>query len=82
MISAPIQPLPPMDRSWPRMAWIVPLAFLTWTAMLVGFSVVLEQTRPMPEPAVQPIEARLVELPPPPVVGGLQGGGAPAPPAP
>src|SRR5260370_16846586 len=52
---------------------------------LVGFSLLLKQTA-APPPELKPLEARIIELPPP--VGGLQGGPAavhpvaPAKPAP
>jgi len=73
---------PYLDQPWRRLAWIAPLSVLVWAAVLVCFSLLLEQTAP-PPPELKPVEARIVELPPP--VGGLQGGPAavhPAAPAP
>jgi len=64
-----------LDEPWRRLAWIAPLSVLVWAAVLVCFSLLLEQTAP-PPPELKPVEARIVELPPP--VGGLQGGPAAA----
>ena len=68
---------PRLDEPWQRLAWLGPLSVLVWAAVLVCFSLLLEQTA-APPPEFQPVEARIIELPPP--VGGLQGG--PAAPAP
>ena len=67
---------PFLDEPWRRLAWIAPLSIAIWAAVLIGFALVLKQTAP-PLPELKPIEARIVELPPP--VGGLQGGPAAAP---
>jgi len=69
---------PYLDEPRRRLAWIAPLSLLVWGAVLVCFSLLLEQTAP-PPPELKPVEARIVELPPP--VGGLQGGPAAARPA-
>ncbi len=65
---------PHLDDPWRRFTWIAPLSILVWAAVLVCFSLLLEQAA-SPPPELKPIEARIVELPP---VGGLQGGAAPA----
>jgi protein TonB len=65
---------PLLDEPWRRLAWIAPLSIAIWTAVLIGFALVLRQTAP-PLPELKPIEARIVELPP---VAGLQGGPAAA----
>lgn len=74
---------PYLDEPWRRLTWIAPLSVLVWAVVLVCFSLLLEQTAP-PPPELKPVEARIIELPPP--VGGLQGGPAaashPAAPAP
>jgi protein TonB len=70
-------PAAPFDFDDPRrrLVWIVPLAVVLWTVILLGFSRLLERTAP-PPPELTPVQARIVELPPP----GLQGGAAaPAP---
>ena len=67
---------PFLDEPWRRLAWIAPLSIAIWAGVLLGFAMVLKQTAP-PLPELKPIEARIVELPPP--VGGLQGGPAAAP---
>jgi len=66
---------PYLDQPWRRLAWIAPLSILIWAAVLICFSLLLEQAS-APPPEIKPLEARIVELPPP--VGGLQGGAAPA----
>ncbi len=67
---------PFLDQPWRRLVWIAPLSVAIWTALLLGFALLLKQTAP-PLPEMKPIEARIVELPP--VVGGLRGGPAAAP---
>ena len=62
------------DESPRRLLWIVPVALLIWSAVLLAFGFLLRQTTP-PAPALSPVEARIVELPP---VASLQGGAAPA----
>jgi periplasmic protein TonB len=65
---------PPLDEPWRRLAWVAPLSIFVWAAVLVCFSFLLEQTAP-PPPELKPLQARIVELPPP---AGLQR--SPAPP--
>lgn len=64
-------PAAPFDFDEPRqrLVWIVPLAVMIWAAILFGFSRLLERTAP-PPPELIPVQARIIELPPP----GLQGG--------
>jgi hypothetical protein len=57
------------DQPWRRVAWVAPLSVLVWAAVLVCFSLLLEQGAP-PPPELKPIEAQIVELPPP--VGGCR----------
>jgi len=66
---------PFLDEPWRRLAWTAPLALAIWAAVLLAFALVLKQTAP-PLPELMPIEARIVEVPPP---AGLQGGPAAAP---
>ena len=66
---------PYLDEPWKRLAWVAPLSVLVWAMALFGFSLLLEQTA-APPPELKPLEARIIELPPP--VGGLQGGPAAA----
>ena len=66
---------PFLDEPWRRLAWTAPLAASIWAAVLLAFALVLRQTSP-PLPELAPIEARIVEVPPP---AGLQGGAAAAP---
>ena len=69
---------PYLDEPWRRLAWVAPLSVLVWAMALFGFSLLLKQTA-APAPELKPLEARIIELPPP--VGGLQGGPAAAHPA-
>ncbi len=73
-MSAGASPAAPFDFDEPRqrLVWIVPLAVALWAAVLLGFSRLLERTAP-PPPESSPVQARIIELPPP----GLQGGAAP-----
>ncbi len=66
-------PIAPFDFDEPRrrLIWIVPLAAVLWTAVLLGFSRLLERTAP-PASELSPVQARIIELPP----AGLQGGAA------
>jgi protein TonB len=73
------------DQPWRRLPWILPVAIVSWVALLGGFAQLVQRSS-LPEPPPTPIEARIVELPPP--TAGLQGGGhatvapsAPPPPA-
>jgi protein TonB len=70
---------PYLDEPWKRLAWVAPLSVLVWAMALFGFSLLLKQTA-APSPELKPLEARIIEMPPP--VGGLQGGPAAAHPAP
>jgi periplasmic protein TonB len=65
------------DDPWHRLPWVVLLALITWILLLGAFAQMLKR-HSAPASAPEPIEARLVELPPP--TAGLQGGGAPAKP--
>ncbi len=77
MIRDTIQTASPfLDEPWPRLAWITPLALAIWLAVLLAFGLILKETA-APPPELQPVEARIVEIPPP--VAGLQGGPAVAP---
>jgi len=64
-----------LDEPWKRLAWVAPLSVLVWAMALFGFSLLLKQTA-APPPELKPLEARIIEMPPP--VGGLQGGPAAA----
>ncbi len=71
-------PSPYFDEPWRRLTWIGPLAVVIWVILLTAFALLLEQSARPPE-ELKPVDARIVELPPP---AGLQGGaGAPAHPA-
>jgi protein TonB len=63
------------DQPWRRLPWIILGALIAWIVLLSAFARMLEEHAPPPPPP-EPIEARIVELPPP--TAGLQGGGAPA----
>jgi periplasmic protein TonB len=73
--SARMAASPYLDEPGRRLLWTLPMAVLIWLALLIGFSRMLELTA-APPPALKPLVARIVELPP--EVGGLQGGPAPA----
>jgi protein TonB len=71
---------PELDEPTRRLLWVVPLAIAIWTILLSGFSLILMRTK-APPAELQPIEARLIDIPK--AVGGLQGnGGATHPAAP
>ena len=70
---APHTASPYLDDPWRRLTWTVPLSVLVWAVVLFSFSIALRQTAP-PALELKPLEARIVELPPP--VAGLQGGPA------
>jgi periplasmic protein TonB len=55
-----------------RLAWVIPVSLILWTALLTLFALLLERTAPSP-PELTPAEVQIVELPP---TAGLQGGGA------
>ena len=66
-------PSPFLDEPWRRLAWTAPLSIAIWLAVLAAFGAVLKRTA-APPPELAPVEARIVEVPPPAPVGGLQGG--------
>jgi periplasmic protein TonB len=71
---------PELDEPTRRLLWVVPLAIAIWAILLSGFSLILMRTK-APPAELQPIEARLIDIPKEPA--GLQGnGGAVHPPAP
>jgi protein TonB len=71
---------PELDEPARRLLWIIPLAIAIWAILLSGFSLILMRTK-APPAELQPIEARLIDIPK--AVGGLQGnGGATHPAAP
>ena len=71
---------PELDEPARRLLWIVPLSIAIWAILLSGFSLILMRTKAPPE-ELQPIEARLIEIPK--EAAGLQGnGGAVHPSAP
>ncbi len=63
---------PELDEPARRLLWIIPAAIAIWAILLSGFSLILMRTK-APPAELNPIEARLVEIPP--EVGGLQGNG-------
>jgi protein TonB len=67
----------PLDEPW-RLAWIAPLAVVLWMGLLLIFSLMLKQTAP-PPPENNPVEARIIEIPP---TAGLQSSPPRAPVAP
>jgi periplasmic protein TonB len=73
-------PPPELDEPARRLLYVIPAAIAIWAVLLTAFSLVLMRTK-APPAELQPIDARLIEIPP--EVGGLQGNGgaahAPAP---
>jgi periplasmic protein TonB len=63
---------PELDEPTRRLLWIIPLAIAIWAILLSIFSLILMRTT-VPHEELKPIDARLIEIPPP---AGLQGGGA------
>jgi protein TonB len=63
---------PELDEPARRLLWIIPLSIAIWAILLSGFSLILMQTK-APPAELQPIEARLIDIPK--AVGGLQGNG-------
>ena len=63
---------PELDEPARRLLWIIPLSIAIWTILLSGFSLILMRTK-APPAELQPIEARLIDIPK--AVGGLQGNG-------
>jgi len=61
--------LPAIDEPWRRLPVLIPAALVTWALLLFAFSMVLTQTA-APQPEIQPLEARIVDIP----AGGLQAG--------
>ena len=71
---------PELDEPTRRLLWVVPLAIAIWAILLSAFSLILMRTK-APPAELQPIEARLIDIPK--VPAGLQGnGGAVHPSAP
>jgi len=80
MIAAhPLASRATLDDPWRRLAWLTPAAVLLWGALLVGFTLLLQDAGRSPESLAR-LDARLIDLPSSAPPGGLQGGGAPAPP--
>jgi protein TonB len=67
----------PLDEPW-RLAWIAPLAVFFWMGLLLIFALMLKETA-APPPENNPIEARIIEIPP---TAGLQSSPPRAPVAP
>jgi len=63
---------PELDEPARRLLWIIPLSIAIWAILLSGFSLILMRTK-APPAELQPIEARLIDIPK--AVGGLQGNG-------
>jgi periplasmic protein TonB len=63
---------PELDEPTRRLLWIVPLSIAIWAILLSGFSLILMRTK-APPAELQPIEARLIDIPK--VAAGLQGNG-------
>ncbi len=61
-----------MDEPTRRLLWVVPLAIAIWAILLSGFSLILMRTK-APPAELQPIEARLIDIPK--AAAGLQGNG-------
>src|ERR1700676_3190003 len=70
---------PELDEPGRRLLWVVPLSIAIWAILLSGFSRILMRTK-APPAELQPIEARLIDIPK--AVGGLQGDGGATHPAP
>jgi len=69
-----------LDEPTRRLLWVVPLSIAIWAILLSGFSLILMRTK-APPAELQPIEARLIDIPK--AAAGLQGnGGATHPAAP
>ncbi|HVN91278.1 MAG TPA: TonB family protein [Candidatus Binataceae bacterium] len=64
-----------LEEPW-RLAWLTPVAILLWAGLLLTFSLLLEQSA-APPPANSPVEARIIEIPPP--TAGLRSNSVPAP---
>jgi len=69
---------PELDEPARRLLWIIPLSIAIWAILLSGFSLILMRTK-APPAELQPIEARLIDIPK--AVGGLQGNGGAVHPA-
>src|SRR5258708_22259112 len=63
---------PDLDEPARRLLWIIPLAIAIWAILLSGFSLILMRTK-APPAELQPIEARLIDIPK--AVRGLKGNG-------
>jgi protein TonB len=64
--------LPRLDEPWRRAVWLAPTALLLWAILLMGFAVLLRSTA-RPLQSIEPLDARLLEIPAPAAPGGLQG---------
>ncbi len=62
-----------LEEPW-RLAWLTPIAIVLWAGLLLTFSLLLKQSA-APPPENSPVEARIVEIPPP--TAGLQSNPAP-----
>jgi protein TonB len=70
--TAPMTSSHQFDDSRLRLAWVIPVSLILWTALLTSFALLLKRTAPLP-PELAPADVRIVELPP---TAGLQGGAA------
>ena len=61
---------PALDEPTRRLLWIIPLSIAIWAILLSAFSLILMRTK-APPAELQPIEARLIDIPKEPA--GLQG---------
>src|ERR1700722_13646863 len=69
---------PELDEPTRRLLWVVPLSIAIWAILLSGFSLILMRTK-APPAELQPIEARLIDIPK--AAAGLPGDGGAAHPA-
>jgi protein TonB len=67
-----------LDEPTRRLLWVVPLSIAIWAILLSGFSLILMRTK-APPAQLQPIEARLIDIPK--EAAGLQGNGGAVHPA-
>jgi protein TonB len=71
------------DSPWRRLPWTLPGALLVWAIVFIGFADLIGKAPArLPEPP--PIDAQIIELPPPPVIkpAPVQKPAAPPPPRP
>lgn len=57
--------VPVEDLPWRRLPWILPVAIALWVFALWGFGRFMASPPP-PQPEVPPLDAQIVEIPPPP----------------